>query len=252
MKRKKGKRRPVSDFPPITRTQFSRYLEEARARKYVRNPELAMRDASLLAFEFLFKCRVSEAVGRTYPETKREQATTSFLDTYEGVTMNDIQIDEERQVLRIRRRILKRGRRKKICSSCGINNRLDAFFCRRCGGSLEEVFYDARLMEIKEWDVVSLEDPFSDYIMEWINYLKKHDYKGPIWNITRQRAWQIMNDLGIMNHTQRHWRATQLADSMDIFELKEALHRATIPYEYVHRSESRRLEKEREADEKWK
>jgi len=32
---------------------------------------------------------------------------------------------------------------------------------------------------------------------------------------------------GIMNHTQRHWRATQLADAMDPFTLREALHRAT-------------------------
>jgi len=45
-----------------------------------------------------------------------------------------------------------------------------------------------------------------------------------------------------MNHTQRHWRATQLADAMDPFTLKEALHRATMPFEYVHRAESRRLD----------
>lgn len=51
-----------------------------------------------------------------------------------------------------------------------------------------------------------------------------------------------------MNHTQRHWRATQLADAMDPFTLKEALHRAAMPFEYVHRAESRRLEREEEAD----
>jgi len=55
-------------------------------------------------------------------------------------------------------------------------------------------------------------------------------------------------NLGIMNHTQRHWRATQLADAMDPFTLKEVLHRATMPFEYVHRAESRRLEREEEAD----
>ena len=52
-----------------------------------------------------------------------------------------------------------------------------------------------------------------------------------------------------MNHTQRHWRATQLADAMDPFTLKEALHRATMPFEYVHRAESQRLEHEEETDE---
>jgi len=54
-----------------------------------------------------------------------------------------------------------------------------------------------------------------------------------------------------MNHTQRHWRATQLADAMDPFTLKEALHRATMPFEYVHRAESRRLEREEEANKIW-
>lgn len=75
-------------------------------------------------------------------------------------------------------------------------------------------------------------------------------YSNPgVWVITRQRAWQIRKNLGIMNHTQRHWRATQLADAMDPFTLKEALHRATMPFEYVHRAESQRLEHEEETDE---
>ena len=50
-----------------------------------------------------------------------------------------------------------------------------------------------------------------------------------------------------MNHTQRHWRATQLADAMDPFTLKEALHRAIMAFEYVRRAESRRVEREEEA-----
>jgi len=62
-----------------------------------------------------------------------------------------------------------------------------------------------------------------------------------------QGTWQICKRLGIMNHTQRHWRATQLAGAMDPFTLKEALHQATMQFEYVHRAESRRLESEEEA-----
>jgi len=46
-------------------------------------------------------------------------------------------------------------------------------------------------------------------------------------------------------------RTTQLADAMDPFTLKEALHRATMPFEYMHRAESRRLEREEEADKIW-
>jgi hypothetical protein len=45
--------------------------------------------------------------------------------------------------------------------------------------------------------------------------------------------------------------ATQLADTMDSFTLKEALHLATMPFEHVHRAESRRLEREEEADKIW-
>lgn len=56
---------------------------------------------------------------------------------------------------------------------------------------------------------------------------------------------------GIMNRTQSHWRATQLADTMDPFTLKEALHRATMPFEYMHRVESRMVEREEETDKIW-
>lgn len=58
--------------------------------------------------------------------------------------------------------------------------------------------------------------------------------------------------MGIMNNTRRHWRATQLADVMDPFTLKEALHRATMPFEYVHSAESRWLEREEEVDKLWR
>jgi len=60
-----------------------------------------------------------------------------------------------------------------------------------------------------------------------------------------------MKRLGIMNHTQRHFRVSQLADVLDPFELKEALHRETIPVEYAHRAEGRRLAKEDETDRIW-
>ena len=35
------------------------------------------------------------------------------------------------------------------------------------------------------------------------------------------------------------------------FTLREALHRVTMPFEYVHRAKSRRLEREEEADKIW-
>jgi ribosomal protein L40E len=251
------KRRDQKSFPPITRSEFAKYLEKARAMKYVRMPELAMRDASLLAFEFLYKTRVSEGVGRVYPESNRKDLaleTVDFRDVYEGVKVSDFKLAEVKgiQVLRVRFRVLKRGRRKKICSSCQKRNALDSSFCRFCGSQLAHAKFDCKLREVWVYDSVRLVDPFAVYIHEWLAYLGEQKYEGKVWAISRQRAWQIMKALGIMNHTQRHWRATQLRDTHDAFELKEALHRATIPFEYVHHTESRALEKTEEADKIWK
>jgi len=251
-----AKRRNQKTFPPITRSEFAKYLEKAQATRYASQPELAIRDASLLAFEFLFKTRVSEAVGRVYPESNRKDLTfdrVDFRDVYEGVKVSDFQIAKVkgRDVLRVRFRVLKRGRRKRICHICEKRNAQDSSFCRFCGSSLDAAKFDCKLREVWEWDNVRLDDPFTAYILEWLDFLKSKDYEGRVWSISRQRAWQIMKNLGIMNHTQRHRRATQLADTHDAFELKEALHRATIPFEYVHHTESRALEKTEEADRIW-
>lgn len=54
-----GKKRSSFDFPNITRSEFAKILEKARKARYVKCPYLTMRDASLIAFEFLFKIRVS-------------------------------------------------------------------------------------------------------------------------------------------------------------------------------------------------
>lgn len=158
-----------------------------------------------------------------------------------------------REVLRCRFRVLKRGCRKKICASCSERNGLKSSYCRECGTTLDKIKYDSRLKEHYVWDSVRLDDPFTHYIIEWLDFLRQNsrDSDPRVWAITRQRAWQICKKLGIMNHTQRHWRATQLADAMDPFTLKEALHRATMPFEYVHRAESRRLEQEEKADQIW-
>ncbi len=250
-----GKKRSSTDFPNVTRSQFAEILERARKTRYVRCPYLSMRDASLIAFEFLFKTRVSESVGRVFPEDKEDRQRSEFLDRYKGIRIGDFEISrvKGREVLRCRFRVLKRGCRKKLCESCGERNGLKSSYCRECGATLEKVRYDSRLKEHFVWDSVRLDDPFVQYIIEWLDFLRSNsrDPDSRVWSITRQRAWQICRGLGIMNHIQRHWRATQLADTMDPFTLKEALHRATMPFEYVHRAESRRLEKEEEADKVW-
>jgi len=58
-----------------------------------------------------------------------------------------------------------------------------------------------------------------------------------------------MADLRTLGNNEPHAEAlaaTQLADAMDSFTLKEALHRATMPFEYVHRAESRRSKQKEE------
>ncbi|MEM2111977.1 MAG: zinc ribbon domain-containing protein [Candidatus Bathyarchaeia archaeon] len=248
-----GKRRRADSFPNITRAEFAELLERARSTQYPFAPELSIRDASLLAFEFLFKTRVSEGLGRIYPEDRRTRERSTDIDIYEGVKVSDFQVAtvQGKEVLRCRFRVLKRGRRKKVCPSCDQRNALDSHYCRKCGSDLSAARYSSRLKEIYVWDSVRLDDPFTIYILEWLNYLREHGHLGRVWEISRQRAWQIMRKLGIMNHTQRHFRASQLADVLDPFELKEALHRETIPVEYVHRAEGRRIAKEEEADKIW-
>jgi len=51
-----------------------------------------------------------------------------------------------------------------------------------------------------------------------------------------------VKDIGEQHNLQTLWAP---------FTLKEALYQATIPFEYVHRAESRRLEYEGKADEIW-
>jgi len=66
-------------------------------------------------------------------------------------------------------------------------------------------------MQLARADFIRLDDPFTYYIVQWFEFLRRNS-KDPnlqVWAITSQRAWQICKNLGITNHSQRHWRATQ-------------------------------------------
>jgi len=249
----KVRRRNQRSFPPITRGEFAKYLQKARVTRYVRQPELASRDASLLAFEFLFVCRVSEAVGRVYPRDPQERASANYVDDYQGVTIKDFKVHTVRgnKVLQVKLRILKRGRKRKLCPNC--EKSVSGNFCKACGATLKDARIDYRIPEVYEYSSVSVDHPFAKYILNWLNFLLTNGATDNtrVFAITPVRAWQIMKNLGIMNHTQRHWRATQLSDTMDAFDLKDAMHRATLPLEYVHRSETRKLARTKKADKIW-
>jgi len=142
-----GKKRRATDFPNITRSEFAKVLEKARNTRYVRRPYLAMRDASLIAFEFLFKTRVSEGVGRVFPEDRKDRQRSKFLDKYEGIRLDDFDVAtvRGREVLRCRFRVLKRGCRKKICEKCGTRNDLSANFCKKVQIYAGQSKFDSRL-----------------------------------------------------------------------------------------------------------
>lgn len=242
-------RRSADFFGIISRTDFEEILIEARKGKgsgnengYIREPQNAIRDSALLAFEYITGKRISELVGREY-----------FSDIYLGLTIDRIRLTTigETQVLQYQVRVLKRGRRKKECLRCKISNSSTTKFCRRCGASLENAELVKPQKEIWKWKSINLDDPFSKYVIEWIRYLKDTEYEGRIFNITRQRAWQIMKNLGINNHVNRHWRTTHLSSTMDGFELKEYLDRATVPVEYVHAEPTKQIEKTKEANKIW-
>jgi hypothetical protein len=245
-----GRRRDVALWGIIRRSDFAEILKKARAglgsgseQGYVREPENAIRDAALLAWEYLSGKRVSEFVGRVYYE-----------DTYLGLLMDRWKITKvgETDVLQFHVRILKRYRRKKLCPRCQEKNPSGHKFCKSCGASLENATWDSHLKEVWKWKDIALSDPFTTYILEWLNHLKAKGYQGRIFAISRQHAWRIMNHLGIMNHINRHWRATHDASTKNIFELQEALDRATPPVEYVHGEPTMQLEKTRQAEENWK
>jgi ribosomal protein L40E len=244
-----GQRRDAESFGTITRTLYSEILAKARrgegsghANGYIRQPELAIRDAALAAWEYLSAKRVGEFVGKKWVD-----------DVYVGLTLDKVRYARvgQDEVLQFYIRILKRGKQGKICLRCNTRNTLSNHFCKDCGGSLANAKPTMKVKAIWRWKSILRSDPFCAYIEEWINYLKSKGYQGRVFAISRQKAWIIMKNLGITNHINRHWRTTQWSSAMNPYELKEALDRATIPTEYVHGSPTKQLQNTKDADKEW-
>jgi len=53
---------------------------------------------------------------------------------------------------------------------------------------------------------VPLDDPFTPYVVEYLKKIKR----GRLFNLTPQRVWQIMKDLGLSPHELRHSRLTEI------------------------------------------
>jgi hypothetical protein len=243
-------RRNSDTFGIYNRTQIAEILANARKglgsgnpNGYVRNPEYAIRDAALEAFEYILGKRVSEFTGRKYYE-----------DVYAGLTTDHCRIgkDGPDDVLQVYIRILKRSKRKKECPTCKKLCSCDSKFCPGCGTDIsKQPKTAAHMKEVWKWKTIRLSDPFSVYIIEWLSYLKDHKIEGRVFAISRVAAWTIMKNLGIDNHINRHWRSTHLSDTMKPHELKEELDRATLPVEYMHSSPKKRRDAIAEADKEW-
>jgi len=253
-KRGGAKRRSTKDLPPVSRQYILNLIKKVDSLHYDDFWKKWVK--ALIALLYLSGRRISEIVGRKYPERGPP------IDVYEGVKMEDFEIVSVagRRVLRMHCRILKKGRLKIVCPRCGMLNAKENRFCSKCGLELAPL----NLQEIEKGGIrqvwadihMRLDDPLIDYVLDWLKYLKSIGHKGRVFPITtRQRAWQIMKEIdpNIWNHWFRHQRFTHISEVMDPYELKEFAHWETIEpaVAYVHRSPRRILEKIERADKIW-
>jgi len=68
----------------------------------------------------------------------------------------------------------------------------------------------------------------------------------------RKKQFQRIQLSGVKHNSAESVADLQkIADAMDLLTLKEDLRQATMPFEYIHRAESCRLEGEEEANKIW-
>jgi len=223
-------RRKAEEISPVRRSYILSLIKKVDEQHYghapiKRNPheraltpeEQKMRNKALIALLYLSGRRISELVGRTYvfPDGR--------VDVWEGVYTSDFSFKRvaEENVLAMRYRVLKR--RSKI----------------------EEAEAHLRLA-----------DPLTKYVLDWIAYLKeKYGEDIKLFQITRQRAWQIVTELdpNVWLHWFRHQRLTHAASVMSPYELKQfgRFARLETAMNYVHTSPARQLQALSEADRQW-
>jgi len=225
--RQNYERRSGKNIEVVSRSHIVELIQKVDSMKYGHsikgslNPqEQKLRNKCLIALLYLTARRISELVGRV-------AIYENQIDRWEGVFIEDFRTGrlEEEDTLRMRYRVLKRGHSK---------------------NSLKVVmaFVDMRLS-----------DPLSQHVTEWLRYLKHKGYN-KVFNITRQRAWQIITEIdsNIWNHWFRHLRLTHVSDTMNPWELKEfaKFARLETALAYVHQAPVKILAKTREADKLWK
>lgn len=221
-------RRTTEGLSPVRRSYIQTLLDKVDIAKYgysikggLTPGEQRLRNKALIALLYLSGRRISEFVGRVY------KYGDGRVDVWEGVTVEDFRKGslEGKEILRVRFRVLKRGKAK------------------------------TELRVVMAFVDIRLADSFCGYLLDWLQYLGPN-HKGKVFNISRSRAWQIINGLdpNVWNHWFRHQRLTHLSDTMDPWELKEfaKFARLDTALKYVHKSPTKILSKTEEADELWK
>ena len=185
---------------------------------------LVQRDQCLISLLYLSGRRISELVGRTYYYTRGPHE--GEVDTYEGVTLADFEKDviRGRDVLRMQCRILKKGR------------------------------WSTEIKKATATINLRAADPLIKYVEQWLVWLMEHteNWDAPIFNISRQRCWQIITEIepSINCHWHRHMRLTHLSETMSVYRLREFAHWQSIEpaVSYVHASPGGQLEAIEQAD----
>lgn len=256
MKGKRGgaKRRSTEGLPPVNRQYIIGLIEKVDRLHY--DDVWKRWVKALIALLYLSGRRISEILGRKYPERGPP------VDIYEGVKMKSFSVVNVagRKVLKMHCRILKKGRLKIVCPQCRKLNSKDARFCSDCGLELAplniEELEKGGIRQVWADIPMRLKDPLMKYVLDWLTFLQRNNHVGRVFPITsRQRAWQIMIEIdpNIWNHWLRHQRFTHVSETMDPYELKEFAKWETIEpaVDYVHRSVKRILEKTEKADKIW-
>ena len=158
-----------------------------------------LRDKALIAFLYLSGCRVEECV--KYMGLRTVEVDVEVPGTIKGRRAYMLQKQEQL---------------KKVLIGYPIVKKQVEFFKQD-----ELIIHNVRILKRRKWPVLLRNIPIvinnkeKDIYQYFMNYLSYLDREEPIFNMTRERAWQIIKEVGLTPHILRHIRLTHLAQDYD-------------------------------------